>query len=463
MVQRSRCLYNGNIIGIESIYTAINGKQINIADKVEKLRELGRKELLFCPCGCGANLILVAGDKNLKEQHFRMKHSDIEHFDCKVVEEGEESLNAKIALKCWFEDKLGKQGLECEVPVRQVNDSYRKYEYTVYEPENNIGVCYWRDRANISDDKISILEKYTHKVIYIVGGKNERFSEQYPEYMMKIQKTQGYNMYLSIDSKESVYESAVLSLTYNIQNIDGEWEELSVASDLLTNFDIKSDGFIIYNGLDVESILQGVINGFHSEQNKIHEYRIKKEQERRLLEQQREVERLRREKEWKEQQEKIRIENLKKQEEIKKQAEEEKRKQELEAEDKVRRQKEFESNLEELLSQQELPVIDTDGNRWFKCKYCGKTGKEKLFWSYGGPEGKNTAICYDCTEIHNKVRQEQEELQRQERQKQRQLNKQICPICGRKMVLRTARKGPKAGKQFYGCSGFPRCDYSIDV
>ncbi|MGO9022499.1 MAG: restriction endonuclease [Syntrophobacteraceae bacterium] len=33
----------------------------------------------------------------------------------------------------------------------------------------------------------------------------------------------------------------------------------------------------------------------------------------------------------------------------------------------------------------------------------------------------------------------------------------ICPLCGGKMVLRTARKGPKAGEKFWGCSAFPKC------
>lgn len=32
-----------------------------------------------------------------------------------------------------------------------------------------------------------------------------------------------------------------------------------------------------------------------------------------------------------------------------------------------------------------------------------------------------------------------------------------CPRCGRKMVLRTARQGRSAGKQFWGCEGFPGC------
>ena len=32
-----------------------------------------------------------------------------------------------------------------------------------------------------------------------------------------------------------------------------------------------------------------------------------------------------------------------------------------------------------------------------------------------------------------------------------------CPRCGRKMVLRTAQKGPNAGSNFWGCEGFPKC------
>lgn len=33
----------------------------------------------------------------------------------------------------------------------------------------------------------------------------------------------------------------------------------------------------------------------------------------------------------------------------------------------------------------------------------------------------------------------------------------ICPKCGEEMVLRTAKTGTQAGKQFYGCPNFPRC------
>jgi len=32
-----------------------------------------------------------------------------------------------------------------------------------------------------------------------------------------------------------------------------------------------------------------------------------------------------------------------------------------------------------------------------------------------------------------------------------------CPRCGKPMTLRTARKGPNAGKSFWGCPAFPAC------
>ena len=47
--------------------------------------------------------------------------------------------------------------------------------------------------------------------------------------------------------------------------------------------------------------------------------------------------------------------------------------------------------------------------------------------------------------------------------KERLTSETTCPKCGGELVLRTARKGPNAGKQFYGCSRFPGCRYTRDV
>jgi len=32
-----------------------------------------------------------------------------------------------------------------------------------------------------------------------------------------------------------------------------------------------------------------------------------------------------------------------------------------------------------------------------------------------------------------------------------------CPLCGKPLALRTAKKGPHAGSQFWGCSAYPQC------
>lgn len=39
----------------------------------------------------------------------------------------------------------------------------------------------------------------------------------------------------------------------------------------------------------------------------------------------------------------------------------------------------------------------------------------------------------------------------------------VCPLCGAALVLRTVRKSTNAGKQFYGCSTFPKCRYTQNI
>lgn len=39
----------------------------------------------------------------------------------------------------------------------------------------------------------------------------------------------------------------------------------------------------------------------------------------------------------------------------------------------------------------------------------------------------------------------------------------MCPICGEQMILRTAKRGPNAGGQFFGCSNYPHCKGTMDA
>jgi four helix bundle suffix protein len=45
--------------------------------------------------------------------------------------------------------------------------------------------------------------------------------------------------------------------------------------------------------------------------------------------------------------------------------------------------------------------------------------------------------------------------------KARRVNGPDCPKCGKVMVLRTARKGRRAGTQFWGCSAYPGCQSTL--
>ena len=39
----------------------------------------------------------------------------------------------------------------------------------------------------------------------------------------------------------------------------------------------------------------------------------------------------------------------------------------------------------------------------------------------------------------------------------------ICPLCGEDLVKRVAKTGYRAGKEFWGCSSFPKCRYIENI
>ena len=38
-----------------------------------------------------------------------------------------------------------------------------------------------------------------------------------------------------------------------------------------------------------------------------------------------------------------------------------------------------------------------------------------------------------------------------------------CPNCGKPMVLRTARNGPRPGRKFWGCTAYPACKATVFI
>ena len=245
MAQRTVAVYRGKPIGIESIYTVVNGRQLNIPDKVEALRTKSRNNELFCPCGCGAKLVLVAGDRNLREQHFRIRDGQSE-TNCKYVMEGKASIDAKIVLKCWLEDKLHTADIESRVPVDAVDDTERKYEFTFISKSKHLAVSYCRDRENLSDEKLEILQKNGKgiQIIYIVDQRNEEQEGQYPEWLMKIQKRQGYCLFLAADDFD--YTKARLEACFYMQGNSGFWKRYTFSAGRLAEYNIAPDGMLRY-------------------------------------------------------------------------------------------------------------------------------------------------------------------------------------------------------------------------
>ena len=254
---------------------------------------------MFCPCGCGANLILVAGDKNLREQHFRIKDADA-FQDCHMVTEGKTSVDSKIVLKCWLDDNLHAEDLESRVPISAVSNSARKYEFSFMSRNAGIALNYCHDRVNLSDEKLSILEENSNgiHIIHVVDFLNGGSDGQYPEGLMKVQTKQGYCLLLTIE--ESDYAKANLRAVFYEKDIEGLWQEITFSEAALREFRILPDGRITIhemNSLDLlETAKKHFLEGIETEKKRRED--AEKQRAERIKQQQLEAER------WKEEQKK---------------------------------------------------------------------------------------------------------------------------------------------------------------
>ena len=391
MVQRSVCLCDGKYIGIESIFTVIDGKQINIPDKLSALRTRSRKGELFCPCGCGANLILVAGDRNLRAQHFRLKDSARQH-ECTAETERPHSIYSKIVLKCWLDEKLNVPDVETRVPICLVGDTARKYEFSFVSRTSKLAVSYSCNRMNLSDEKMEILRANSSgiRLIYIVDALNSCGNGQYPEALMKVQERQGYCLLLDVEEME--YSTAKLSAVFYAQDCTGLWREIEFAAGALREFSISEYGRLLYQNAPLAALCEWKKSEFERE---VQQEKIRREQQmKELLE--------RPEREQKQRPKRTQTLPVRRPQNTKSERQRAMEKLVHEKEEagrraqKKQREEAFRQTLAEQLNQQETQVIDLDGNRWVKCRYCGRVDKTTAFSSYGGRGSVNLGTCKIC-------------------------------------------------------------------
>ena len=279
MAQRSEALYHDRIVGIESIFTVIDGKQINIPEKLSELRAKSRRNELFCPCGCGSNLILVAGDKNLREQHFREKHAE-GNAQCTYSQEGRHSVWSKIVLKCWLEDKLRAVDIESRVPICDVDDSSRRHEFSFLSRSRKFAVNYCRKRENLSSEKLHILDSNSQgiRLVHIVDAANAGSEGQYPESLMKVQKRQGYCLLLEIEGYD--YFKARLRAAFYEKDFCGLWKEVPFAEGALKDFSISADGGLWFGSRPLERLLAVAREKFSAENDELRKKREEEEKTR---------------------------------------------------------------------------------------------------------------------------------------------------------------------------------------
>ena len=455
MAQRTVCLCDGKYIGIESIFTVINGQQINIPEKLKELRAKSQNNELYCPCGCGANLILVAGDRNLREQHFRLKDATYEN-ECHVVTEGKTSVNSKIVLKCWLDDKLQTGDVETRVPINLISDTDRKYEFSFLSRVKKVAVSYSHERVNLSDEKFDILQANSDgiKLIYIVDIMNSGSNGQYPEALMKVQDRQGFCLLLNVE--EASYTDAKMYAVFYAQDNDGLWKEIRFADGPLSDFTIAENGSLQYKNEGL-SILQAAKS--KSFEKSLQEELVWREEEKKRREEelkQRQEAAERRRLELLKQQEEAEKERKKRQEEarIRREKEEAERRAEIK-----RREDDFRKNMADNFTQQHTQVRDAEGNRWIKCEYCGLIAKENEFTSYGGTNHVNLGTCKSCSSKPSSERSSMVVTPEAESKPvQIKYDASVCLECGGKLREKNGQYG-----SFIGCSNYPKCRYTRKI
>lgn len=456
-------LCNGEYIHISSIYDVIDGKQINKEKELKELRQKARNLELFCPCGCKSNVTVVAGDKMIRKQHFRLLHSE-NNKNCIGVVEGIVSIQSRIVIDKWLRDKLNTDDIESRVPVCSVSDTKRRYEFSFLSERKKIAVNYCHLKSNISEEKLSILDENRNGkcIIHIVDAINGSCEEQFPEHLKKIQNKQDFCLLLSIEGAE--YPKAHLKAVYYDTNIDKLWKEIPFANAPLSDFDINEYGLSL-SGVSLIDLLNSAKTKFASENEAEQKRRDEeaKAREERLRKQQEEQKKRQESEQITQNQTENPYDNYKSF--VKKYYEDifpsyktitkEPVKEEPittnfhDESDRYFKWKAF--SVEEALNNQDTPAIDPDGNRWVKCEFCGYIGKDNDFITFGGPNHVNLGKCKKCRNLSAPPTEENNsEMMRPKYDPEKCSN----PNCTGTWVLRTNRKN---NQKFWGCSNYPSC------
>lgn len=254
-------LEDGTILPIESIYTVVNGDQINIPTELERVRKLSNERKLFCTCGCGNNLILKASQQALVRQHFAMRKKS-GGIDCKESGETYTTVASRIALKCWLDDMFFNgetSDVGINLPFSKLVPDGRHFEFSLLSQSQKIGLVYARESIDLELERLDYLYKQDLVTTLVVTDiRNRDCKGQYPECTMRQQKVQGYCFFLNVAS-EYRYSSACVS--FYKKNYRGYWQEIRVCEGRLRDFSFE-DGELCYMMAPVKHLLTESLDAF---------------------------------------------------------------------------------------------------------------------------------------------------------------------------------------------------------
>jgi len=257
---------------------------------------------------------------------------------------------------------------------------------------------------------------------------------------MRVQSCQNFCLILQVRGRD--YNKAVMKAVYYYKNAKGLWKEAVFAEFPLYEYEFDIQGEVILQGQKVSDLARTAAKKCEEEVNA----ELKHLEDMRRF-QATEQERLRvlheKEKEEQRQREKIAVQERIKAEE-QRLAEEAARK----AEEKLLEDI-FWASLPALMKQQEKPVYDPKGVRWYKCRECDIIGREDKFTIRGAT---TIGCCRDCAR-NGTCKPKPQEVRKIEKPK---IGADTCPFCGARLVNGFRKY---KGRILKRCSRYPACDF----
>ena len=365
-----------------------------------------------------------------------------------MCHEGKESVDSRIVLKCWIDENLSEDVVP-RVSLNKAGLSESKIEFSLYAPNNKQAIVFFPDKYAIGQEKVNeinnlVVAEKIH-ALYVTQILDANTNGQYPESFMRIQDVQGY--VVMIDSADGDYSRARIKVVTFYKNIDGFYQAFAVSEDNISKYSLINNELKHGNKkvTDEKTALMAILR---KNDEDYHERRAKEEKERAER-----IEAQRKQNQIDHQQFLAEQKRIQEEKKLAYEAKEAAKKAEAE-----RIEAQFLKDFENDFDVNDHIIRDAKGNRWLKCVYCGKKGKDGEFVSYGGSYyGMAGGRCKECDK--------KPEIQAIERGASasksssqytvHQIPKDICPECGGRL---TERKGPYG--TFIGCKNYPDCRYN---